>query len=79
MNKRMQQKEQTRTALKQQLETQCKTFSNVEKDAQALLLKALHAGRKVTVRFCYTDYHHQVIEAHNMACLAVSSACKLRT
>lgn len=65
MNKRLQQKGQTRTALRQQLETQSKTFSNVEKDAQALLLKALHAGRKVTVRFCYTDYHHQAIKAHN--------------
>lgn len=55
MNKRLQQKGQTRTALRQQLETQSKTFSNVEKDAQALLLKALHAGRKVTVRSCATQ------------------------
>ena len=51
LDKRLQQKEQTRTALRQQLETRSKTFSNVEKDAQALLLKALHAGRKVTVGF----------------------------
>ncbi|KAL0053657.1 hypothetical protein WJX82_009000 [Trebouxia sp. C0006] len=42
------QKEQMRTELRQQLETQSKTFSSVEKDAQNLLLKALHAGRKVT-------------------------------
>lgn len=48
LNSRLQQKEQMRTDLRQQLEKQSKTFSNVEKDAQALLLKALHAGRKVT-------------------------------
>ena len=42
-----------RTDLRQQLEKQSKTFSNVEKDAQALLLKALHAGRKVTVSICH--------------------------
>ncbi|KAL3137646.1 hypothetical protein ABBQ38_004922 [Trebouxia sp. C0009 RCD-2024] len=48
LNKRLQQKEQKRTALRQQLETQSKTFSSVEKDAQALLHKALHAARKVT-------------------------------
>ena len=47
--KGLQEKEQIRTVLKQQLETQSKTFSSVEKDAQTLLMKALHAGRKVTV------------------------------
>ena len=47
--KGIQEKEQMRADLKQRLETQSKTFSSVEKDAQMLLLKAMHAGRKVTV------------------------------
>ncbi len=55
------QKEQMRTELRQQLETQSKTFSSVEKDAQNLLLKALHAGRKVTVRTHPPPAnHHQI-------------------
>jgi methyl coenzyme M reductase subunit C-like uncharacterized protein (methanogenesis marker protein 7) len=55
------QKEQMRIELRQQLDTQSKTFSNVEKDAQTLLLKALHAGRKVTVRTQTLANHHQII------------------
>ena len=49
LNARLQQKEQMRNDLREQLAKQSKTFSSVERDAQALLLKALHAGRKVTV------------------------------
>ncbi len=57
----LKQKEQMRADLKQQLETQSKTFSSVEKDAQTLLLKALHAGRKVTVSVCIQAYHQQAV------------------
>ena len=76
LNQRLQQKEQTRTALRQQLETQSRTFSNVEKDAQALLLKALHAGRKVTVKILTSDidYHHQVIKSDTMSSMSGSSS-----
>ena len=76
LDKRLQQKEQTRTALRQQLEMQSKTFSNVEKDAQALLLKALHAGRKVTVKILThdIDYHHQAIKSDTMCSMSGSSS-----
>lgn len=46
----LQTKEKLREQIKQQLEKQTTSFDKVEKDAQALLQRALHAGRKITVQ-----------------------------
>ena len=46
----LQTKEKLRDDIKQQLEKQTTSFDRVEKDAQALLQKALHANRKITVQ-----------------------------
>lgn len=69
LNQGLQQKQQMRTELKGHLDRQSKTFSDVEKDAQTLLLKALHAGRKVTVRV-----RHQP----NIIILTTQSSCAKR-
>lgn len=49
LGRQLQKKEKLREDIKQQLEKQTNSFDRVEKDAQALLHKALHAGRKITV------------------------------
>ena len=71
--KDLQEKEQMRTVLKQQLETQSKTFSSVEKDAQTLLMKALHAGRKVTVSLLMI-----CLPPANLSACAFNRLCRVR-
>lgn len=49
LSRQLQMKEKLKEEIKQQLEKQTTSFDRVEKDAQALLHKALLASRKITV------------------------------
>lgn len=44
-------KEQIRDSLRTQLDAQTHNFSSMERDARSLLLRATHAGGKVSVSF----------------------------
>lgn len=63
LTRQLQTKGKLRDDIKQQLDKQTTSFDRVEKDAQALLHKALHAGRKITVQHA----QHKQTKLHLMS------------